>query len=63
MEVLVNRQDQSEELRKCNPQSADYARDLWVSYGKRGDLSENNGKAAEAMDWWRKARDTLAGMK
>ncbi len=51
------------DLSERNPQSADYARDLWVLYWRLADLSEKNGKAAEAMDWYRKAHDTLAGMK
>jgi hypothetical protein len=39
-----------EDLRRCAPDSADYARDLEVSYARLGDLAHKTGQAAIAVE-------------
>jgi tetratricopeptide (TPR) repeat protein len=45
----------AEELRRRNPQSADYARDLSVSYDRMGDLYRGLGEGPKALEYYRKA--------
>lgn len=44
-----------EDLRARNPQSADYARDLYVSYIKLGDLHRGLGHGEQALEFYQKA--------
>ena len=52
-----------ERLAASDPANAAWQRDLWVSVWRVADLCEKSGQAEEAKAWWRKAFDTLAGMK
>jgi tetratricopeptide (TPR) repeat protein len=52
-----------ERLAASDPANAEWQRDLWVLYWRLASLCEKDGKAAEAGVWWRRAYDTLAGMK
>jgi hypothetical protein len=51
-----------ERLRAASPDSAEAARDVWVSCGKMARFAERTGKI-DAMKWWRKAFAILDGMK
>ncbi len=51
-----------EDLRRANPQSAQAARDVWVSCWKLARLTEQTGPG-DAMKWWRRAFEILDGMK
>jgi hypothetical protein len=52
----------AEELRRRAHDSADYARDLWVSYWRMADINEKTG-GKDAAYWWRKSYETLNNMK
>ncbi len=52
LDAACNRLD---ELRQRNPQSADYARDLSVSYNKLGDLHLGLGNGAKALEFYEKS--------
>jgi hypothetical protein len=52
-----------ERLAASDPANAAWQRDLWVSYWRLADLCEKSSEAAQAGEWWRKAYDTLSGMK
>ena len=43
--------------------NAGWQHDLWVSYETLANHCEKLNQAAEAKAWWRKAYETLAGMK
>ena len=53
----------AERLAAQDPTNADWQRNLWVSYWRMAVLAEKSGRADEAKTHWRKAHDTLAGMK
>jgi len=42
--------------------NAEWQRDLWLSYGRMGFIAEQKGDGS-AQEWWRKALETLSGMK
>ena len=52
----------AQRLTESDPANAVWQRDLWVSYWQMADVLEKSGQR-EAKDYWRKAHDTLAGMK
>jgi len=52
-----------ERLAARDPTNADWQSDLWVSYWGMANLAEKSRRADEAKTYWRKAHDTLAGMK
>jgi tetratricopeptide (TPR) repeat protein len=52
-----------ERLAASDPANAAWQRDLWVSYWRLAAHCEKSSKPAEAIGWWKKAHDTLAGMK
>lgn len=52
----------AERLAAQDPTNAASQRDLWVSCWRMADIRERNGDA-EAQVRWRRAHDTLAGMK
>jgi hypothetical protein len=52
----------AERLLAANPESAEAARDVWVSCWRMASMAENTG-AGYAMKWWRKAFAILDGMK
>jgi hypothetical protein len=51
-----------EELRCRAPDSADYARDLWISYWRMADINEKVGNNSSKY-WWHKSFQTLNNMK
>ncbi len=51
-----------ERLAQFDPCNAEWQRDLYVSYWRMADMTECAGRD-DAGQWWRKAYDTLAGMK
>ena len=53
----------AERLAASDQANAMWQRDLWVSYWKLADHCEKSGQPDEARAWWKKAHDTLAGMK
>jgi tetratricopeptide (TPR) repeat protein len=53
----------AERLAASDPANAMWQRDLWVTYWKLTKHCEESGRPDEAKAWWRKAHDTLAGMK
>ena len=53
----------AERLAANDPANAVWQRDLWVSFVKLANLCEDSHRAEEAQIWWRKAYETLAGMK
>ena len=52
----------SEKLLAASPDSAQAARDVWVSCWKLAQHAETTGKG-DAQAWWRRAHGILAGMK
>ena len=52
----------AEGIYKARPDSAQAARDVWVSCWKLAQLAEATGKG-DAQAWWRRAHGILAGMK
>jgi hypothetical protein len=53
----------AQRLYDAAPENADYARDLWVSYCKMANLAERNPGTDDALGWWGRAHEVLAGMK
>jgi len=53
----------ADRLAASDPANAEWQRDLWVSYVKMANHCEKSGQPSEAKAWWKKAHDTLAGMK
>ena len=51
-----------EKLLAASPDSAQAARDVWVSCVKLAQHAETTGKG-DAQAWWRRAHGILAGMK
>jgi tetratricopeptide (TPR) repeat protein len=51
-----------DELYRRNPNSADFARDLWVSYCRMAQIEEHTG-GGKALDCWRKAYAAISEMK
>lgn len=49
-------------LAAADPSNAGWQRDLFVSYWRMADMAEKSG-TGDAIGWWRKAYDQLAGMK
>jgi hypothetical protein len=49
-------------LVRRNPNSADFARDLWVSYCRMAQIEEHTG-GGKALDCWRKAYAAISEMK
>ncbi len=49
-------------LAAADPSNAGWQRDLFVSYWRMADIAEKTG-TGDALEWWRKANDLLAGMK
>ncbi len=54
--------DLREKLLAANPDSAQAARDVWVSCAKLGLHAERTGQG-DAQAWWRRAYEILKGMK
>jgi hypothetical protein len=52
----------AEELRRCAIVTADYARDLCVSYWKMAQINEELDNSS-AQDWWLKCYEALNNMK
>jgi len=55
-------QAMSQRLAATDPSNAGWQRDLWVSCCRMAMTAEQNG-TGDASKWWRKAYDTLNGMK
>jgi len=51
-----------ERLAASDPSNAGWQRDLWVSFVRMAEVAEQAG-TGDATPWWRKACETLAGMK
>ena len=51
-----------ERLLVANPESAQAARDVWVSCWRMATMAERTN-TSDAMKWWRRAFDILDGMK
>ena len=51
----------AQRLAESDPANAAWQRDLWVSYWRVAKVLEQIG-SADAMMYWRKARDTLTAM-
>ena len=51
-----------ERLAAADPGNAGWQRDLWVSYWRIGSVAEQAGDD-DAVEWWRKAVETLEGIK
>src|SRR5260370_76337 len=54
--------DISQGLAAADPGNAGWQRDLWVSYWRMAGLTEQL-PGGNALDWWRKAYETLSAMK
>ncbi len=53
----------AERLAASDPTNAKRQRDLWVSYWRLADHCERSSQPSLAKTWWKRAYDTLAGMK
>jgi hypothetical protein len=49
-------------LAAADASNAGWQRDVFVSYWKLADVAEKSG-TGDALEWWRKAYDTLSAMK
>ena len=55
--------DTAEDLRRRNPNSADFARDLSVSYERLGDFHRALGDGEQALDFFQKALDIAEDLR